>query len=100
MNARNKGKNFELAIISQLKEQGFQAVSSRMESKSMDDAKVDIIDNTPFYFQCKAVERMNESYHEIIKSMPAGKVPVILHKRNRKGTVAVMDWEAFKRLLL
>ena len=37
MNAnRDKGHRFERRIINELKEQGFEAVSSRSESKSME----------------------------------------------------------------
>ena len=100
INARKKGHSFELQIVNLLKEYGYEAVSSRSESKNLDDQKVDIVDDTPFYFQCKAVERMKESYHDILASMKKGKVPVILHKRNNKGTVAVLDIKDFCDLLL
>ena len=100
INARNKGHKFELDIVNLLKVYGYEAVSSRSESRNLDDQKVDIVDNTPFYFQCKAVERMAESYHDILKSMKKGKVPVVLHKRNNKGIVAVMNITDFCDLLL
>ena len=100
INSRQKGVQFEIKIINELKEIGYKAVSSRAESKNMDDKGVDIIDNTEYYFQCKAVEQMKQSYHDILKGMPKEKVPIVLHKRNNKGTVAVMDWEVFKKLML
>jgi hypothetical protein len=99
-NARKKGNGYELQIINELKELGYDAVSSRSESKRMDDKGVDIIDNTDFYFQCKANERLSMPVHEILRSMPREKIPVVLHKRNNKGTVAVIEWDLFKRLLL
>ena len=100
INARKKGNTFELKFIEFLKIYGYEAKSSRSESKNLDNQKVDVVDNTPFYFQCKAVERMKESYHDILASMKEGKVPVVIHKRNNKGTVAVMKLEDFANLLL
>ena len=100
INSRKKGHKFELDIVNMLKVYGYEAVSSRSESKNLDDQKVDIVDNTKFYFQCKHVERMVESYHDILASMKKGKIPVIFHKRNNKGVVAVLTLKDFNDLLL
>ena len=96
--SRQKGHAFELRIVHELREMGFDAVSSRSESKNLDDKGVDIVDNSPFYFQCKAVERLN-GYHEILRGMPADKVRAILHKRNNKGVIVTLYWEDFKELM-
>lgn len=54
---RNRGHRAEQKIVKELKELGFDGVvSSRSESKSMDDNKVDIIDKNnqlPCYIQIK-----------------------------------------------
>lgn len=56
--SRSKGNNYELRIIKELTELGFNGlVTSRSESKRMDDAKVDIVDTENImdcYIQCKA----------------------------------------------
>lgn len=65
----------------------------------LDRCKVDISETDPFYFQCKATEK-SPPYHNILSEMPQTKnINVILHKRNNAGTVAVMDFEDFLRLI-
>ncbi len=100
INSRKKGHKFECDMAEFLRVYGWGAVTCRSESKSLDDAKVDLVDNTPFYFQLKAVESMRTSYHDLLNQIKEGKVPVILHKRNNKGIVAVMKFEDFANMLL
>ena len=100
INQRTKGHAFERDMCELLRRYGYHAVTSRSESKALDDMKVDIVDNTKFYFQCKAVERMAQPYHDLLKEIKTGKIPVILHKRNNKGVVAVLRLEDFANLLL
>ena len=100
INSRAKGHAYELQIVNRLKELGYDAVTSRSESKRMDDLGVDIIDNTDFYIQCKAVEKLKPSLHDILARMPTDKVPVVYHKRNNKGSIVSLKQEDFERLLL
>lgn len=55
--SKNKGNNYELQIIKELSELGFDGLkSSRSESKNLDNDKIDIHDSMnvlPFYIQCK-----------------------------------------------
>jgi len=50
---RNRGHNFERDIVRELKELGYDAVSSRYESRRLDDAGVDIVTDAPYMIQCK-----------------------------------------------
>jgi Holliday junction resolvase len=100
INSRAKGHAYELQIVNRLKELGYDAVTSRSESKNMDNLGVDIIDNTDFYIQCKAVEKLKPSLHDILKRMPTEKIPVVFHKRNNKGTIVALSLEHFEQLLL
>jgi len=99
INARQKGHSFERDIVNELKEMGYAAITSRMESKRMDDLGVDIIDDTPFYIQCKAVERLG-SIHKVLAKMPTEKTPIVLHKKNNQGTIVAIRWADFKKLML
>ena len=93
--ARQKGHSYELDVLKKHKELGFNEVfTSRHESKRMDDAGVDLV-GLPYHVQCKAVERLAPSLHEILDSMPKDKIRAVWHKRNRKGTIVAMreeDW--------
>ena len=100
IDSRQKGHDFERKFAEYLRIYGYDAVTSRSESRRLDDAGVDMVDNTKFYFQLKAVERMTKSYHEILKNMPKEKIPVVVHKRNNKGTTVTMMLEDFANLNL
>ena len=56
--SRSKGNNYELRIIKELTELGFNGlVTSRSESRRLDDSKIDIVDTENVmdcYIQCKA----------------------------------------------
>ena len=100
INARAKGNTYELQIIKRLKNLGYEAVSSRYINKILDNQGVDIVDNTKFYIQCKAQERLKPSPHDILARMPTDKIPVLYHKKNNQGTIVSLKLEDFERLLL
>ena len=98
--ARQKGHAFEHTFCKMLRFFGWEAVTSRSESKNLDDKGVDIVDNTEFYFQLKAVERLSESYWSILDNMPIEKHRVIVHKKNNKMPLVIMYLEDFQELQL
>lgn len=101
--ARQKGHSYELAIAKEHAEIGFTDVfTSRSESKRLDDKGVDLT-GLPYWVQCKAVERLAPSIHEILAGMPDDKVRAVFHKRNRKGTIVALpkeDWYDMLRFLV
>jgi hypothetical protein len=98
--ARQKGANYELATIKRWHGLGWeQAVSSRSESRRLDDKGVDICYLNPFNVQCKSWERA-PSYHDVLASMPKdGNYNVLFHKKNRRGTVVVLTEEDFFKIV-
>ena len=97
--ARQKGHSYELYVLGKHKELGFdKAFTSRNESKRMDDAGVDLV-GLPYDVQCKAVERLAPSLHEILASMPDDKIRAVWHKRNRKGTIVALREEDWLKIL-
>lgn len=103
--ARRKGHNYERAIVKFFKDLGFeQAKTSRLGSRLLDAAKVDICD-IPFNVQCKAVEAHIDYYKlteeitaELTKLVPRrAEYPVIIfHKKNKKTNV-VMTMDEFQK---
>lgn len=103
--ARRKGHNYERAIVKFFKDLGFeQAKTSRLGSRLLDAAKVDICD-IPFNVQCKAVEAHIDYYKltdeitaEVGKLVPRrAEYPVIIfHKKNKKTNV-VMTMDEFSK---
>lgn len=100
-NSRKKGNTYELKIAKEFRDFGFvKCKTSRYESKMLDDMKVDLTNTGFFNIQCKAVEKLSSSYHDIIESMPKdNNYNVIFHKRNRKGEVVVMSKEDFYEIV-
>ena len=108
---RNKGHRYETKIAQELRNLGFtDVVTSRSESKSMDDKKVDLVDRSgklPCYIQLKNTVNTAQ-YHAIKKECPLKDKPfiVIWNKQVKKekvfgsaGEVVIMDKDFFYELL-
>lgn len=78
---RNKGHRYETKIAQELRDLGFtEVVTSRSESKSMDDKKVDLVDRSgrlPCYIQLKNTVNTPQ-YHAIKKECPLKDKPFII----------------------
>ena len=108
---RNKGHRYETKIAQELRNLGFtDVVTSRSESKSMDDKKVDLVDRSgklPCYIQLKNTVNTPQ-YHAIKKECLLKDKPfiVIWNKQVKKekvfgsaGEVVIMDKDFFYELL-
>ena len=100
INSRAKGHSFERQIAKLFRDMGFPCTTSRLSSKERDDSGFDLCGTGMFNVQLKAVERLG-SYHEILSSMKEekGKHKIVIHKRNNKGSVVVMELGAAMELL-
>lgn len=84
MNVRKKGHNYELLIIKELKQMGFNsAKSSRLASKLLDNCKVNI--GIPFYIQCKSGYKtknfnVSKEFNDIDTNLVKNKIPSRLSK--------------------
>lgn len=98
--ARIKGHKFELDMVCWFKDLGWEeCVTSRSESKRLDDKGVDLCYTKPFNVQLKAVENMG-SAHNVLAGMPKdSNYNLVFHKKNRKGVVVSMTLEDFKELI-
>lgn len=105
---RTAGHNYELEVIKSLKHLYPDAVSSRSESKNLDNKQVDICYTGTYHIQCKNMTTKPD-YHVILNEMPKDKVPIIFHKKTKKkeggtnfisqGEYVIMKAEDFIRLL-
>lgn len=98
--SRTKGHQFERDMVNRLKKFWPSVLTSRSESKRLDDKGVDLAYTDPFSFQCKAQERLTTGLHDVLASMPNDtNYNVVLWKRNRKGVVVAMTLEDFEEIL-
>lgn len=98
---RAKGHKYELDVIKLFKDLGWkECVSSRSESKRLDDAGIDICYSKPFNIQAKAVEKLG-NLHDVLIKMPkkTGEFNLVFHKRNYKGSIVAMSQEDFITIL-
>lgn len=99
INSRAKGHTYERALVKLFKEKfGFdKCTTSRLSSKALDDAKVDLF-GLPVNVQAKAVEKLG-CVHSILSSMPEdGKMNFVFHKKNNKGSIVCMNESSFVEL--
>ena len=87
--SKQKGSQLELDVIHKLNELGYVTVSSRSNSKMLDNSKVDIDDlggNLPVYIQCKATQT-TPSYFKIEEECPLKDKPftIIWKKQDKDG---------------
>ena len=96
INSKAKGNTFEREIAKELRERfGWDVVTSRSESKRMDDACVDLMGIPLFSLQLKAWEK-SPPLHDTLQSMPDDtNINCVFWKKNRKGTVVVMEKDDF-----
>lgn len=87
--SKQKGSQLELDVIHKLNEIGYNTVSSRSNSKMLDNSKVDVDDldgNLPVYLQCKATQT-TPSYFKILEECPLKDKDfvVIWKKQDKEG---------------
>lgn len=86
INSRKKGNNYEVKIMNEYKELGWiDCKTSRNESKTRDDLKVDLCKTDPFNIQCK--NYWNFSMGQTIKTlkeMPDEENINIIHFKSTK----------------
>jgi len=102
INARQKGHAYERKVAQEMRDLGFEkCLTSRLESKRMDDAGVDLCYTDPFYIQLKATENYPKFHHLLFEKMPQedDKINVVMNKKNRKGEIVVMSKEDFYKII-
>ena len=110
-NNRRRGNSYEVKIAKEIRELGFTGVvTSRSESKAMDDKKVDFIDTEnklPVYLQAKKTIQ-TPNYLKIQSECPLKDKPFVIIWNSQKATestfrslgeVAIMQKDFFYQLL-
>ncbi len=108
-NSKRRGNSYERKIVNELKELGFNVVTSRSESKNMDNMKVDIIDKDGLlpYIQVKLTQS-TPNYFNISEECPLKDRPFVIlwnktfptEKTFRSiGEVAILPKEYFYYLI-
>jgi hypothetical protein len=97
-----KGSKYENDLKKRWIEKGLfpDVLTSRVEAKRRDNMGIDFVNTGPFAIQAKAVESLG-CRHQILKDMSEEfGIRVIAHKRNRKGSVAILTLEDFEKMAM
>jgi hypothetical protein len=89
---RSAGHGLERSIVKELKELGYDAVTSRAESRNMDNRGIDIFsppycsNPLPVHIQCKNTV-INPHYEDLLTSelLPNDKPTVVVHRKTKKA---------------
>lgn len=85
--------------MAELRELGYQdAVTSRSESRRMDDKGVDILYVDGYHIQCKRTEAQ-PNFENVLQGMPDDKFRVVFHKRNNKEDTATLLLKDFYKIM-
>ena len=104
VNGKKKGNRYENDLKNRWIKNGLfpDVLVARVESTSTDNRGIDFVNTKPFIIQAKHNEKLGNR-HDIVAGLAEEKgVPVLMHKMNYRGTVAIMaleDWEKVMFLL-
>ena len=101
--SKNKGASWEYELIKMFKEAGYDdCVTSRGESKILDNSKIDIISKSlPFYCQAKNLVN-TPSYFKISEECPLKDLPFVIcwKKSDEQGkAIAMVPMDFFLKLI-
>jgi Holliday junction resolvase len=99
INSRRKGKNGELSFVKLLEEHGFPARRGQQYRGGPDSP--DILCDLPYHWEIKNTERLQleAAYAQAVADCPAGKTPIVAHKRNRGEWLVTLSAADFLALL-
>ena len=103
--SRSKGNQCERDVVHDLREIGYDVYTSRSESKRLDDAKVDIAGEIPYYIQIKHTATQ-PNYYKIEESCPLKDKPfcIVWKKAFNDGsrspeTIVMIPYSQFLTLI-
>jgi hypothetical protein len=101
MNSREKGKRGERLWRDELRAAGYVARRGQQFSGSEDSPDVVCEELGWIHFEVKAVERLNieEAMDQARRDCGMRKVPVVVHRRNRRPWLVTMEAGTFLKLV-
>ncbi len=85
---RQAGNKYEVDLVNELKSMAYSVVTSRSESRNMDNKKVDVFSPPgtaesevfPYYIQAKFTS-VSPSYATLLSTMPSDRPGLVFHKK-------------------
>lgn len=97
LNSKQKGKAGELELAHKLKELGFETRRTAQYNGKENGSLADLVGIEGVHIECKRVERLNldDAMEQAIRDSKEGEVPMVFHRKNRKGWLVTMRIEDF-----
>lgn len=94
--SRTKGHSFERAVARWFRNHGIPAKRG-WQSRAGGKEEADVMIDLPYHVECKALARSSvyKFFEQAARDCPAGRVPVVIMKADRKPWLVVMladDW--------
>ena len=100
INSRAKGASAEREVAALIREYGIEARRGQQFSGSADSPDV-VADIPGWHLEVKRVENLSlyKAMDQAVRDSGAGRCPVVVHRRNGRSWVAILDFETFLRLV-
>lgn len=101
INGRQKGKAGELELAKYLRENGFDEAKRGQQFRGGGDSP-DVVGLPGCHVECKRVEQGNlYTWLDQARrdSAGTGRLPVVVHRRNRREWVAILPLDGFLKLI-
>lgn len=102
INSKKKGSRGELELVHFLRECGFDARRGQQFKGTPDSPDVvsDKLSRVGLHIECKRVEAGNlYNWLDQAKADAGEKTPVVMHRRNNRDWVAILDLDSFLRFI-
>ena len=99
-NSKEKGKRFERAVASRLRDEGYEARRSAQYCGNTGDA-ADVVGLPGIHIEAKHQEQMRlyDWYEQAERdAQKSGDIPVVIHKKNNAEILVTMNFKSFIQL--
>jgi Holliday junction resolvase len=97
VNSKRKGKGGELELVHKLNELGFSTRRTAQYNGKENGSLADLVGIEGVHIEAKRVERLNidTAMEQAIRGSKEDEVPMVFHRRNRKGWLVTMPIEVW-----
>lgn len=101
--SKKKGARFELEIAHYLQDHGYPEAHRTAQHCGKTGAAGDVEGVKGLHIECKHVEKLNlyNAYYQSVRdnsAKNAGDIPVVIHKKNREGTLVSLSLDDFMKI--
>lgn len=99
INSRAKGAAYEREVANDLRARGYQARRGQQHAGGPDSP--DVVGLPGYHIEAKRTERLDlyGAMDQAVRDADLFETPVVVHRKNGRRSVAIVDWQAFLDLV-